>query len=76
LHKILLDILTFVNAAGILFRSLKVWIWKFSELQVKSKIRKLWKEIIHELNVPLVSILYNPSSSGPPKNLFCTPSFY
>jgi len=49
---------------------------KYSKLQNKSKIRKLWKEIIQELNAPLVFILHTPPTSGPPKNLFCTHSFY
>jgi len=40
LHKILLDILTFVNATGIYFWSINSVILKYSKLQNKSKIKK------------------------------------
>jgi len=52
LHKILLDILTFVNAAGIYFWSINNVILKYSKLQNKSKIKKFWKRINQELNAP------------------------
>jgi len=54
LHKILLDILTFVNAAGIYFWSINSVILKYSKLQNKSKIKKFRKRINQELNAPQI----------------------
>jgi len=75
LHKILLDILTFVNAAEIYFLVINSVDLKYSKLQNKSKIRKFWKRINQELNAP-PDFICTLLQSGPPKTLFCTPSFH